>query len=83
MTNLLPAAFTLIELLVVIAIITILAALILGGLSKAKVSTRKTHCGSNVRQIALATAMYVHENTDRFPVQSGDGMCLIRLNVGS
>jgi prepilin-type N-terminal cleavage/methylation domain-containing protein/prepilin-type processing-associated H-X9-DG protein len=67
-------AFTLIELLVVIAIIAILAALILGGLSKAKESARKTHCLTNLKQIAVATSIYVHENSDRFPCQPGDGV---------
>jgi prepilin-type N-terminal cleavage/methylation domain-containing protein len=67
-------AFTLIELLVVIAIIAILAALLLGGISKAKEASRRTHCGSNLRQIVMATTMYVHESDDCFPYQPGDGI---------
>jgi prepilin-type N-terminal cleavage/methylation domain-containing protein len=62
------SAFTLIELLVVLAIISILAALLLPTLSKAREAGRGTACLSNLRQAGVAIQLYVQDNANRLPI---------------
>lgn len=59
--------FTLVELLVVIGIISILVAILLPALNKARQQAKTIQCMSNMRQIGLAMQMYVSQNQGMFP----------------
>lgn len=63
--------FTLIELLVVIAIVAILASILMPAFVQAKASARGAACLSNMRQIGLATRMYVADHDGAFPFSLG------------
>lgn len=60
-------AFTLVELLVVIGIISILIAILLPALNRAREHARRTRCLSNMRQLTLAWHMYSLSNKGRIP----------------
>jgi len=55
-------AFTLIELLVVITTIVLLMAIFAPGLQSSKMRVRTVLCGSNIKQLLLALAVYETEN---------------------
>src|SRR5205809_4904335 len=60
-------AFTLVELLVVIAIITVLLAILLPVLGRAREQARRVQCASNLRQITQAWLMYADNNQGLLP----------------
>jgi prepilin-type N-terminal cleavage/methylation domain-containing protein/prepilin-type processing-associated H-X9-DG protein len=66
-------AFTLIELLVVIAIIAILAAILFPVFARAREAARRSSCASNLRQIGLATQMYVQDYDGAYPLHITSG----------
>ena len=63
-------AFTLIELLVVIAIIGILVAMLLPSLARAKGAALRIACVNNLKQMALATQIYVDDENGELPRRS-------------
>jgi prepilin-type N-terminal cleavage/methylation domain-containing protein/prepilin-type processing-associated H-X9-DG protein len=64
--------FTLIELLVVITIISILAAILMPALARAREAANRTSCSSNLRQLAFVFQMYANEHNGVFPSGSAN-----------
>ncbi len=60
-------AFTLIEVMVVVAIITLLLAILMPGLQRARESAYNAKCLSNLRQMATAAFNYTYSYDSRFP----------------
>jgi prepilin-type N-terminal cleavage/methylation domain-containing protein/prepilin-type processing-associated H-X9-DG protein len=59
--------FTLVELLVVISIIAVLLAVLMPSLRKAKEQAGFVICKNNLRQMGLASNMYLESNNNAFP----------------
>jgi prepilin-type N-terminal cleavage/methylation domain-containing protein/prepilin-type processing-associated H-X9-DG protein len=77
------SAFTLIELLVVVAIIASIAAILFPVFSRAREAARKSGCLSNLKQIGMATRMYIDDYDETFPfVLNFAGNGAIDANIG-
>lgn len=59
--------FTLIELMVVITIMSIMAAILLPVLARAREQARRSFCLNNMRQLGIIFRMYADENKEYFP----------------
>jgi prepilin-type N-terminal cleavage/methylation domain-containing protein len=65
-------AFTLVELLVVIGIIAVLVGILIPTLNKARVSSMRTMCASNLRTLGQGAIMYAIANKDQYPYRHGN-----------
>jgi len=74
------AGFTLIELLMVISIVTLLMALLLPTLRRARNNTRAVVCQTNLRQWGTTLNIYIEDNDGRFParVDYDESLSLLR-----
>lgn len=61
------AGFTIIELLVVVSIISLLMAMLLPALSKARGAAQQVQCGSNMRQNIMVVDIYATDHAGHYP----------------
>lgn len=59
--------FTIVELLIVTSVMIILISMLLPALKKAKDSTNRIKCASNLKNIGTAFNMYISDNNDYYP----------------
>lgn len=64
------SGFTLVELLVVIAIIAVLAGILVPVFGKAREKARQASCSSNLKQIGMATKMYMSDYDTTYPLRT-------------
>lgn len=67
-------AFTMVELLIVIAIITVLLAMVMSGVNRARQQAMQTHCLSNLRQLGTVYLVYASTNGGQVPLGYSNGM---------
>jgi prepilin-type processing-associated H-X9-DG protein len=65
----LRAAFTLVEMLVIIVVVTVLAALLLPKLSRAKDVSQRITCNGYLKGIGVAFRIWAGDNTNLYPMQ--------------
>jgi type II secretory pathway pseudopilin PulG len=66
--NRLPVSgFTLVELLVVIATVSLLMGILAPVVGKVKAAAYRVHCGANLRQMGIAFAAYLDDNSNIMP----------------
>ncbi|HET6248333.1 MAG TPA: prepilin-type N-terminal cleavage/methylation domain-containing protein [Tepidisphaeraceae bacterium] len=66
--------FTLVEILVVLAIVSVLLALLLPALGRAREQVKLTTCQNNLRQLAMGFRMYAQANNEHYPYSAPNAM---------